>query len=56
MKLKDANGSHAIWNHQNYGPTFGQILSDMHVNGTTVKLNPGKTYHPGPLIEGSYTI
>ncbi|KAL3807865.1 hypothetical protein ACHAXA_010638 [Cyclostephanos tholiformis] len=56
MKLKDVNDPLAIFYHQNYGPGFGGRGHDIRVTGSTVTLNPGCSYHPGPLTEGSYTI
>ncbi|KAL3768632.1 hypothetical protein ACHAW5_004327 [Stephanodiscus triporus] len=55
MKLKNVENQHAIWNHSNYGPTFG-AGNDMKVRDSQVHIKLGHSYHTGPHAEGSYTI
>jgi hypothetical protein len=59
MKLYEKKDPHAIFNSLGYGPAFGRGGGngcDMFVGGSTVYLNPGRSYHPGLLPKGSYTI
>jgi hypothetical protein len=58
MKLKNAaSGQYAIYHYFNCGPTFG---NDFQVSGSTVYLNTGVTYEPGPseqlISSPSYNI
>ena len=59
MKLKNANDKSAIC-HSNcdisFGPIFGGNGCDMYVDGSNVRLCPGRSYDRGPLPDGSCTI
>eukprot|EP00985_Skeletonema_marinoi_P029082 scaffold26667_cov66-Skeletonema_marinoi.AAC.1 len=47
MKLKNASDQHAIYDDYSYGITFGGG-HDLQVNGSTVYLDIGNSYNPGP--------
>ena len=59
LKLKNADGSNAIYSYLSHGPTFGGAR-DMIVDGSSQVIwysNPlGHSYHPGPLPHGAFTI